>query len=390
VSFVFPWETSRLRILFTSTPLDGHFRPLLPLAGALSARGHDVAFATHESWHEHIAAAGYPAFAAGTSHAEARLQLEPHREEIAALPPLERRPHIYPRLFGRGHAPPKLPGLLRAGREWRPHVLVWESSDLAAPVAAAALGVPAVNHSFGAMVPLAALRRAEEAVLPLWREVGLEPPPYAGAFAGLYVDTCPPSLAWEEPCGEAVLLGPGSTPAASPPPWLEELARPLVYVTLGTVFNDPAVLERLLAGLDEVPGALVTTGRDVDPSALGSVPPHVRVERFVPQDDVLSACAAAVVHGGSGSTLAALSHGLPLVLVPQGADQFENAARVEAAGAGVVVQPEELSGETVRAALRRVLGEPSYAEAARRVAAEIAAMPGAAEVAALVEERVSL
>ena len=376
-----------MRVLFTTTPLEGHVRPLLPLAGALSARGHEVAFATHESWHEHIAAAGYPAFEAGTSHAEARRQLEPYQEEIAAIPPLERRQHIYPRLFGRGHAPPKLPGLLRAGREWRPHVLVWESSDLAGPVAAAALGVPAVNHSFGAMVPLAALRRAEEAVLPLWRQVGiLQPPPYGGAFAGLYVDTCPPSLAWEEPPGEAVLLGPASTPATGPPPWLDELARPLVYVTLGTVFNDPAVLGRLLAGLDEVPGALVTTGRDVDPTALGPVPPHIRVERFVPQEDVLPACAAAVVHGGSGSTLAALAHGLPLVLVPQGADQFENAARVEAAGAGVVVQPEELSGDTVRAALRRVLAEPSYTDSAGRVAAEIAAMPGADDVAGLVED----
>ena len=328
-----------MRVLFTSTPLDGHVRPLLPLAGALSARGTTSPSPRARAGTATSRRRGYPAFQAGTSHAEARLQLEPYREEIAALPPLERRPHIYPRLFGLGHAPPKLPGLLRAGREWRPHVLVWESCDLAAPVAAAALGVPAVNHSFGAMVPLAALRRAEEAVLPLWGEVGLEPPPYAGAFAGLYVDTCPPSLAWEEPCGEAVLLGPASTPATSPPPWLEELARPLVYVTLGTVFNDPAVLERLLAGLDEVPGALVTTGRDVDPSALGPVPPHVRVERFVPQEDVLPACGAAVVHGGSGSTLAALAHGLPLVLVPQGADQFENAARVEAAGAGVVVSP---------------------------------------------------
>jgi UDP:flavonoid glycosyltransferase YjiC (YdhE family) len=377
-----------MRVLFTSTPLDGHLRPLLPLAGSLRARGHEVAFATHASWHEHVAAAGYPAFEAGTSHAEARRELEPYREEIAAVPPLERRPHIYPRLFGLGHAPPKVPGLLRAGRKWRPDVLVWESSDLAGPIAAAALGLPAVNHSFGAMIPLEALRRAGEAVLPLWRQVGIEPPEYAGAFGGLYVDTCPPSLAWEQPLGQTVLLGPASAPAAGPPPWLDELARPLVYVTLGTVFNDPAVLERLLAGLDDVPGALVTTGRDVDPAALGPVPRHVRVERFVPQEAILPACAAAVVHGGSGSTLAALAHGLPLVLVPQGADQFENAARVETAGAGVVVQPEDLSGETVRAALRLVLAEASYAASARRVAAEIAAMPGPEEVARRVEELV--
>lgn len=375
-----------MRFLFTATPLDGHVRPLLPLAETLRRRGHDVAFATHESWHEYIAAEGYPALAAGTSHADARRLLEPHKAEIDALPPLERRPHIYPILFGRGHAPEKLDGLLRAAREWQPDAFVWESSDVAAPVAASALGVPAVHHSFGAMVPLAAFRRCEAAVLPLWRRVEAEPLPYVGAFSGLYVDTCPASLAWEQPLGETVRLAPATTPAASPPPWLAELGRPLVYATLGTVFNEPAMLARLIAGLDDVPAALVTIGRNVDPAALGPVPAHVRVERFVPQADVLPACTAVVAHAGSGSTLAALAHGLPLVLVPQGADQFENASRVEDAGAGIVVMPEEVTGDAVRSALRRVLDEPSFSAAARRIAAEIASMPLPEQVACAVEE----
>ncbi len=375
-----------MRFLFTTTPLDGHVRPLLPLAGTLRQRGHDVAFATHESWHEHIAAEGYPALAAGTSHADARRLLEPHRARIDALPPLERRPHIYPILFGRGHAPKKLDGLLRAAREWQPDALVWESSDVAAPVAATALGIPAVHHSFGAMVPLAAFRRCEDAVLPLWSQVGVEPLPYIGAFSGLYVDICPASLAWEQPLGETVQLAPAATPPANPPPWLAQLDRPLVYVTLGTVFNDPGVLARLLPGLDAVPAALVTIGRNLDPAALGPVPAHVRVEQFVPQADVLPACTAVVAHAGSGSMLAALAHGLPLVLVPQGADQFENAMRVADAGAGVVVMPEDLTGGAIRSALRRVLDEPSFAAAAGRIAAEIASMPRPEDVAPAVEE----
>jgi UDP:flavonoid glycosyltransferase YjiC (YdhE family) len=375
-----------VRFLFTSTPLDGHVRPMLPLAGTLRQRGHDVAFATHESWHEHIEAEGYPALAAGASHADARRLLEPHKAEIDALPPLERRPRVYPILFGRGHAPHKLDGLLRAARDWQPDALVWESSDVAAPVAASALGIPAVHHSFGAMVPLAAFRRCEDAVLPLWRQVGAEPLPYAGAFSGLYVDTCPASLAWEQPLGETVLLSPAATAPASPPPWLAELDRPLVYATLGTVFNDPGVLVRVVAGLDEVPAALVTIGRNLDPAAIGPIPGHVRVERFVPQAGVLPACAAVVAHAGSGSTLAALAHGLPLVLVPQGADQFENAVRVENAGAGIIVMPEDLTGDAVRSAVRRVLDEPSFAAAARRVAVEIASMPRPEEVASAVEE----
>ena len=379
-------DDRRVRVLLTSTPLDGHVRPMLPLAHELRRRGHELAVATHESFHEHVANEGYAALAAGTSHADASRGLEPFQAELDAMPPLARREHIYPRLFGRGHAPPKLDGLLRVCADWRPDVLVFESSDIAAPVVSAALGIPAVNHSFGAMIPLAALRRTEDAVLPLWRSVGLEPPPYAGAFDGLYVDICPPSLAWEQPPGKHIRLAPAAPGAGSAPAWLEALGRPLVYVTLGTVFNEPELLRRLLAALDDVPAALVTTGRDVDPAALGPAPAHVRVEPFVPQADVLPSCAAVVAHGGSGSTLAALAHGLPLVIVPRGADQFENAARVESAGAAVVVMPPDVDSDTVGAAIRRVLDEPSFADAARRIAAEIASMPGPAEVAVAVEE----
>ena len=100
-------------------------------------------------------------------------------------------------------------------------------------------------------------------------------------------------------------------------------------------------------------------------------------------------CAAVVAHAGSGSVIGSLAHGLPLVLVPQGADQFDNAARCAAAGAAVVVRPEELTAEAVRLALRRILDEPSFAEAARAVQAEIAAMPTAEDVCSRLEEHVA-
>ena len=267
---------------------------------------------------------------------------------------------------------------------------MYESGDLAAPAVAAVLGVPTANHSFGVMVPLAAVRYAAEHMAPLWRSVGAEPDAYIGAFRGLYVDLSPPSFAWEEPLGESIRLGDGRAelPEDSPA-WLEELERPLVYVTLGTVFNKPELLRQLLDGLDGSVSALVTTGRNVDPASLGSWPPNVRVERFVPQEQVLPRCAAVISHAGSGSVRGALAHGLPLVLVPQGADQFDNTARCAAAGAAVVVRPEELTAGAVQLALERVLDDPSFAEAARRVQAEIQAMPTAEEVASRFEAHVA-
>jgi UDP:flavonoid glycosyltransferase YjiC (YdhE family) len=77
------------------------------------------------------------------------------------------------------------------------------------------------------------------------------------------------------------------------------------------------------------------------------------------------------------------------VLVPQGADQFDNAARCVAAGVAVVLEPDELTADAVRAALRRVLDEPSFGAAARALQAEIEAMPAPEEAASAVEAYVS-
>ena len=111
--------------------------------------------------------------------------------------------------------------------------------------------------------------------------------------------------------------------------------RPRVYVTLGTIFNKTSgdLFERLLAGLADLDAdVVVTVGRDLDPAAFGATPGHVRVERFVPQDEVLATTDLVVSHGGSGSLMAALAHGLPSVLLPLGADQPHNALRARELG----------------------------------------------------------
>lgn len=380
-----------MRILFSTTPLDGHFRPLLPLARSLRARGNKVAFATAASWREFVEAEGFEALAAGADHRTARgARFDAKRAEVEALRPLDRRQYVFAYLFAEGHAPLKLPELLETARAWRAEAIVYESGDLAAPIAASALELPSVHHAFGTMVSLAILERAGAAVAPLWRQMGLEPAAHAGAFRGLHVDIVPPALDGDRPLGKSIRLRPTLDSAGVRPPWLDELRRPLVYATMGTVFNRPDVFAPLLDALGRAPvGALVTVGRDVDPAALGAIPPNVWVERFVPQAQVLPSCAAVVSHGGSGTILGALAAGVPLVLLPQGADQFENAARCVRAGVALELQPERATAETIASALEAVRTEPSYAEAARRIQEEIAAMQPAEQVALAVEEHMA-
>ena len=305
------------------------------------------------------------------------------------MPPDERRPFVFSSRFAILEAPAKLAELHGVAAEWEPGLIVHESADLAAPIVAAALGVPSVHHGWGRLVPRACFERAAVEVVPLWESQGLDPEPLCGAFRGRYVDICPPSLQPEPvPDGVPVLhLRPAEPEdvTGTSAPWGTHLpARTTVYVTLGTIFND---LPRFRLVLDAVAdldcNVIVTVGRNNDPAALEPLPDNAIVERYIPQAQVLPHCNLIVGHGGSGSMFAALAHGLPQLLLPQGADQFDNANACVAAGAARMLMPAQLTADAVRAETSILVDDRSYGERASEIADEIAAMPSAADVASL-------
>ncbi|MEQ1702353.1 MAG: glycosyltransferase [Ilumatobacteraceae bacterium] len=133
--------------------------------------------------------------------------------------------------------------------------------------------------------------------------------------------------------------------------------------------------------------AVATIGQFVDPDELGPVPSRVRVERFVPQAEVLRRSAVVVSHGGAGTVLGAAAQGVPQLAVPLFADQWQNAVAVQDAGCGVMAGPDGRGADEISAALGLLLADQSHRDAAKVVAAEIAAMPTAAD---LVDEIESL
>ncbi|HMQ27483.1 MAG TPA: glycosyltransferase, partial [Acidimicrobiales bacterium] len=128
-----------------------------------------------------------------------------------------------------------------------------------------------------------------------------------------------------------------------------------------------ALYARILAGVRALPvDLLVPVGRELDPAELGPQPPQVRVERYVPQWAVLRHAAVAVTHGGAGGVTGALTHGVPVVALPLGADQPSNAARVRALGAGRVLDAVDATPSEIGDAVAGLLGDgPERAEAAR-------------------------
>jgi MGT family glycosyltransferase len=156
--------------------------------------------------------------------------------------------------------------------------------------------------------------------------------------------------------------------------WDDPGGRPLVLVGLSsTVMSHEAeLLQRAADALGRLPvRGLVTTGPAVNPAVIRA-PANVSVCRWVRHADVLPSCSAVLTHGGHGTVIKALTAGVPLVVVPLGRDQPDNAARVVYAGAGLRVS-KKASVPALRDAIARVLDEPRYRAAAGRMAATLAA-----------------
>jgi UDP:flavonoid glycosyltransferase YjiC (YdhE family) len=111
----------------------------------------------------------------------------------------------------------------------------------------------------------------------------------------------------------------------------------------------------------------------------------VRIRRYVPQSILLPHCTLCVSHGGSGSVVGALTHGVPMVLLPMGADQPLNAARCEALEVARVLDAVAATADDVREAAIEVLADDRYRRNAERLAAEIRELPGPEHGVRLIE-----
>ena len=264
--------------------------------------------------------------------------------------------------------------------------MVHEDSEQGSWIAAERLGIPHLALQATAW-RATGLRLSAEPLNGLRASLGLPDDPALDRWhANGYLGTRPVSLynPDDPPPSTTVPIRPVALDdiAGLSPAWLD--ARPAgrmrVAVTLGTMLPGRTdTLAGILDGLGALDGldldVVATVGQELDPAALGHRGPDVHVERWVPMSRLLATADALVFHGGSGTMLAGLAAGVPLVILPTAADQPENADRCVAAGVGLALGPSERDPQAVAQATRAVLEDPSYGTAARRLAGEIAAMP---------------
>jgi len=384
-----------MRVLFTTFAGTGHLHPLVPLARALAAAGHSVAFAAAPAFCPDVEATGFPCFPAGLdepaagwgSLVSALRDVPPVGDTYTAL----FRTHVFGDILPRH----MVPDLLTLGRTWRPDLIVRDPGEYGGCVAAECLGIPHATGREGPFRSPTAYRELfGESLDALRRTHGLPPDPemtmlyrYLG-FAWVPPRFLDPA-AYVYPVMHFLRPTPFDRSGAEAlPAWVAGLpARPTVYATLGTAFNRrPDLFAAIIAALrDEPVNLVVTVGRDMEPAQFGALPPNAHVERYIPQTLLFPRCAAVVTHGGFGTVLSALGHSLPLVVIPIAADQLVNARRCTALGVGRAIEPTEVTPGTVREAVRAVLTEPRYKRQAQRLREEMAALPGPDHAVALLE-----
>lgn len=362
-----------MRLLFSSTPAFGHLLPLVPFARAAIEAGHEVAVLTGADMRpfvsaelpgaEFLEAGASAATIIGTAAIEDGVDLTNVGVEGAAA------------MFGRVRVKLGLEQSLAAAAAWQPDAVLSEVLDRIGPIVAGGWEVPWVQFGVGpgdSEVQSTAVREAAE---PFARERGI-----VVAHPLAYVEACPPSLKPEHWSIDVPIVEMRTEPfrSARGPAPIPELGagRRASLVTFGTIFSDPTTLGTIVDSVAQAGYEVLAT----EGLLLSEVSTRTSNERaderihwvkFEPLADLLRPVDVVVSAGGSGTVFASLAEGKPLVLFPQGADQYSVSALAERAGVAVVVD----STADVPEAVSTALHDESIAASVQAAQAEIAAMP---------------
>jgi UDP:flavonoid glycosyltransferase YjiC (YdhE family) len=393
-----------MRMLFAVPPGYGLMLPVVPLVWAARLAGHEVLVASTSDMIEVGAGAGLPMY-----------DVLPDRDVWAELmravsgkdgdPAADVSEEF--RFAARAGNPFGLftltmtEGTVSAGRDFGADLVVHTSDHAVGPLAALALGVPAleVGNRISWSMRDPDFREGRDAlkdddVVRLVRSKLAIPEgrpgtvaridPRAPSMGGLVADELDPrdGVPWW-----SMRYVPFNGGAAVPDWALRRRDRPRVCVTLGTVVpamsgtSSLAVVLEALAGMDV---EVVLAAGAADLSALGELPANVRSVGFLALSAFLPTCSLIVHHGGSGTTATPLHYAVPQLVLPAFADNPMSAARVADRGVGLAQDPATATADVVRALAERLLGEPSFAAAARAVSAEMATQPSPSAIVARV------
>jgi UDP:flavonoid glycosyltransferase YjiC (YdhE family) len=370
------------RILWLNWSGGGNLPPSLGIARVLTERGHQVAFAGRPEMVPRVKTAGFRAIEIAQAYAQVdrypqgsfltRMSCyltSPAVEEqvqsivAAEAPDIVLIDAMFPAALAQASG-------LRQPTVVFVHTFVFRQLDMWRKMIATLDGMRQ-QAGFAGLPPLDELWRPRDRIVST----------SLGAF------DAPPLPRWELVRYAGPVLEDEKFAVPTPLPWPESDTTPLVLVSFSTGFEQRNVdkVQRTLDALADLPVHVVaTTGGIVAPNEVAT-PPNAIVLNYAAHDPIIRRAALVVTHGGHGTAMRSLQHGVPMVIIPGLAgDQPYVAAAVQEWGAGLAL-PGDAGVAAIRAAAQEVLTTPSFGDNARQRAAALAGVDGAANAANEVE-----
>ncbi|WP_121702489.1 nucleotide disphospho-sugar-binding domain-containing protein [Streptomyces sp. E5N298] len=369
-----------MRVLFFTNPLAERLRPLLPLARSLRDQDHEVAFSTAVTMRDLLEPEGFELMLFGATSDEVSAEVSRRAgTDILFLPARD----LVTEYFAGARIDLLADEAADRAGAWAPDLVVSEYCDLIGPLVAQALDVPCAVVSTGPSPSSGTLDALADKMAGRYIERGLQPPSQV-PWGRWLLDLCPPSLhpqGWKPPLPRVALRAEfmGEEAIPSGPSRASAGERPRVLLGPGTATGAIPGLEALLRSLRTLDIEIAATAGWRTAAGLVRDTWDYAAEGLSATSSLEGA--SVVLHDGSAEmTFAAAARGIPAVVLPVSPEQQLRAQAVEAAGAGLALRPGHPEPALITERIGRLLGNPRFTDAARRISREMAGMPTATEV----------
>lgn len=394
------------KALFFSIPAHGHINPSLPLVAELVGRGHEIIYFTTEHYRDRVEATG------------ASIVIYEHVEDDyfdvrgldGSVPQLAARELLKTTKL-------LLPGLLHRVSQEKPDYILYDCMCPWGYYTARTMKLPSVSSA--SLMPVSPRMLLNPRALVTFMRIFL-PVILKGASAGNEANRLGRDLGKQydvRPLGMTTALNAPadlvisySSPAYVPfsqslpenfklvgwtlqenhadEPFIHTSEHPLIYVSLGTVANENLVFfQKCVTALADAPyDVIISTGGRFAPDHFGTLPTNITIRSWVPQSQVIQQAALFITHGGLNSLHDGLYCGVPLLIVPQQAEQTFNGVRVVALGAGLMLKPGQVTDSALQECVNRLLTDERFTKEAQRIGESLRSAGGMARAVDEIEQ----